>query len=108
MSAGGRTPSIEVSGISAKIFVAELLPLDPVVTAISPGHDAKEVSAVEPIVVRFSKSMDKVMQAGVLDGSENGRGIFLVGCVRCADIYAGRAGISAANNGECEDRGHRA
>ena len=39
-----RTPPIVVPGTSANIFVAEseLRPLDPVVTAISPAHDARK------------------------------------------------------------------
>jgi hypothetical protein len=56
----GHTPSLAVLGTSAKIFVAEpqILPLDPVVTGVSPAHDAHEISRTAPIVIRFSKPMD--------------------------------------------------
>jgi len=42
---GGQTPPIVVPGTSAKIFVAksEIHQLDPVVTAIWPAHDAREI-----------------------------------------------------------------
>jgi len=58
--AGGRTRPIIVSGTSAKIFIAEsqIRPLDPVVTGISPAHDASEISPVAPIVIHFSQPMD--------------------------------------------------
>ncbi|HKW29996.1 MAG TPA: alpha-amylase family glycosyl hydrolase, partial [Verrucomicrobiae bacterium] len=60
MPAGGQTPPLVVPGTSAKIFVAlsELRPLDPVVTAISPGHDAREIPPTAPIAIRFSQPMD--------------------------------------------------
>ena len=55
-----KLPPITVPGTSAKIFVAEsqVHPLDPVVTAISPAHDAKEISPAAPIVIHFSQPMD--------------------------------------------------
>ncbi len=58
--AGGKIPRLTVPGTSAKIFVAvsEIRPLDPVVTAISPAHDSKEISPTAPIVVHFSQPMD--------------------------------------------------
>jgi len=60
VSVGGRTPLIVVPGTSAKIFVAEseIRPLDPVVTSISPAHDAEAISPAAPIVVHFSQPMD--------------------------------------------------
>jgi hypothetical protein len=60
VAAGGRTPPLTVPGTSAKIFVAqsELRPLDPVVTQISPAHDAQQISPSTPIVIQFSKPMD--------------------------------------------------
>jgi alpha-amylase len=60
VDAGGRTPLIVAPGTSAKIFVAEseIRPLDPVVTSISPAHDAKAISPAAPIVVHFSQPMD--------------------------------------------------
>jgi glycosidase len=58
--AGGQTPPVGVPGMSAKIFVAEfeIRPLDPVVTDISPAHDAKDVSPTAPIVIHFSQPID--------------------------------------------------
>jgi hypothetical protein len=43
-----------------KMFIAasQIRPLDPVVTRISPAHDAKEVSPLAPIIIHFSKPMD--------------------------------------------------
>jgi hypothetical protein len=55
---GGQTPPIVVPGTSAKIFSTQAFPLDPVVTAISPAHDAKEISPTVQIVVHFSQLMD--------------------------------------------------
>jgi hypothetical protein len=42
------------------MFIAEsqIRPLAPVVTGISPAHDAKEVSPVAPIAIHFNKPMD--------------------------------------------------
>jgi hypothetical protein len=62
----GRTGPIVVPGTSAKIFAAasEIRPLDPVVTAVSPAHDAKEVSPVAPIVIHFSQPMDTASVEG--------------------------------------------
>ena len=60
VAAGGCNPPITVPGASAKIFVAqsELRPLNPVVTRISPAHDAADVPPHAPIVIHFSKPMD--------------------------------------------------
>ena len=75
--AGGRTPPIVVPGTSAKVFVAasQIHPLDPVVTAISPAHDAKEISPAAPIVIYFSRPMDtgSVEQAFSTTPSVNGK-----------------------------------
>jgi len=59
-NSNGEIPSIAVPGTTAKIFVAEsqIHPLDPVVTAISPAHDAGEISPTAPIVIHFSLPMD--------------------------------------------------
>jgi glycosidase len=56
----GWTPPVAVPGTSAKIFVAEseVRPPDPVVTAVSPAHDAKDVSTSAPIVIHFSRPMN--------------------------------------------------
>ncbi len=56
----GRTSPLTVPGTSAKIFIAEdqLRSLDPVVTEVFPGHDAKGISPVTPIVIHFSQPMD--------------------------------------------------
>jgi hypothetical protein len=49
-----------VPGTSAKVFIAQsqMLPLDPAVAGVSPAHDAKEISPVSPVVIKFSKPMD--------------------------------------------------
>jgi hypothetical protein len=35
-----------------------MLPLDPVVTSITPAHDSTNVAAATPIVIQFSQPMD--------------------------------------------------
>lgn len=54
------TPPLIVPGTSAKIFIAQsqMLPLDPVVTGISPAHDSAELSTLATVVIRFSEPMD--------------------------------------------------
>ncbi|HTB84019.1 MAG TPA: alpha-amylase family glycosyl hydrolase [Candidatus Sulfotelmatobacter sp.] len=56
----GRTPPMVVAATSAKILVAEseVQPLDPVVTAVSPAHDAKAIPSATPIKIHFSEPMD--------------------------------------------------
>jgi glycosidase len=56
----GRTPPVDVPGMTADVFVAEseIRPLDPVVTAISPPHDAEAIPAATPVVIHFSEPMD--------------------------------------------------
>ncbi|HSY18310.1 MAG TPA: alpha-amylase family glycosyl hydrolase [Candidatus Acidoferrales bacterium] len=65
--AGGKPPPIVMPGTTAKIFVAasQIQPLNPVVTGISPAHDAKDISPTAPVVIHFSKPMDaaSVVQA---------------------------------------------
>ena len=58
--AGGKFPALDVAGTSAKIFVAasQVRVLDPVVTAMTPTHDARDISPTAPIVVRFSQTMN--------------------------------------------------
>ena len=58
--AGPVTPAINVPGTAAKIFVAQsqFRPLDPVVTSVTPAHDAANVSALTPLVLQFNMSMD--------------------------------------------------
>jgi hypothetical protein len=53
-------PAISVAGTTAKIFIAQsqMLPLDPVVTSITPSHDAANVATSTPLVLHFSKPMD--------------------------------------------------
>jgi glycosidase len=60
VTAGPRTPPILVPGTAAKIFIAQpqMLPLDPVVTSITPPHDSASVGAAAPIVIQFSQPMD--------------------------------------------------
>ncbi|PYJ01414.1 MAG: hypothetical protein DME25_18175, partial [Verrucomicrobia bacterium] len=58
--AGPLTPSITVPATSSKIFIAQsqLLPLDPVVTSVTPAHDSTNASTATPIMLQFSKPMD--------------------------------------------------
>jgi alpha-amylase len=60
VTAGPQTPAITVPGTAAKIFIAQSqrLPLDPVVTGITPPHDAAGIPAAAPIVIQFSQPMD--------------------------------------------------
>jgi hypothetical protein len=60
VTAGPRTPPITMPGTSAKIFLAQsqMLPLDPVVTGITPAHDATNAGTATPIVIQFSQPMD--------------------------------------------------
>jgi hypothetical protein len=60
VAAGPQTPSIAVPGTTAKLFIArsQSLPLDPVVTSVTPAHDATNVSTVSPIRLQFSSAMD--------------------------------------------------
>jgi alpha-amylase len=54
-------PPITVPGTTAKIFVArsDWKPLDPVVISNSPVHDAASVATYSPIVLQFSKPMNR-------------------------------------------------
>jgi glycosidase len=58
--AGPQIPSISVPGTTAKMFIAQsaLQSLDPVVTAMTPAHDAKNVATSTPVVITFSNAMD--------------------------------------------------
>jgi hypothetical protein len=49
-----------VPGTAVKIFIAQsqMLPLDPVVTAITPAHDSTNAGTATPIVIQFSQPMD--------------------------------------------------
>jgi glycosidase len=60
VSATQEIPSLQMPATSAKIFVAQsaIQPLDPVVTSVSPAHDASAIGTASPIVIRFSKSMN--------------------------------------------------
>ena len=75
----GRTPSIVVPGTSAKIFVpeADVRPLDPVVTVISPAHDAKEISPGKSIVIHFSQPMDVASVENAFSTEPSMKGTFL-------------------------------
>lgn len=70
------TPVITVPGTSAKIFVpvSEIHPLDPAVTAITPAHDAKNISQIAPIKIHFSQPMDtmSVQVAFSIEPAEKG------------------------------------
>jgi glycosidase len=60
VAAGPRMPPITMPGTAAKVFTArsQMLPLDPVVTRITPAHDSTNVGTATPIVIRFSQPMD--------------------------------------------------
>ena len=60
VAAGGRTPPLVVPGASAKIFAAarDVRPLDPVVTAVSPAHDARDISPLAAVSISFSQPME--------------------------------------------------
>lgn len=53
-------PPVTVPGTSAKMFVAQsqVRPLSPVVTAVSPAHDAAGVSPSTAVTLTFSRAMD--------------------------------------------------
>jgi hypothetical protein len=55
-----QTPPITMPGISSKVFIAQSqwLPLDSVVTGITPAHDAAGVSAATSVIIRFGQPMD--------------------------------------------------
>jgi glycosidase len=56
----GQTQPIAIPATSAKILIAksEIQPLDPVVTAIYPAHDLKNIPPVAPVKIHFSEAMD--------------------------------------------------
>jgi alpha-amylase len=58
--AGSSTPPLTLPATSAKIFTAQsqMLPLDPVVTGISPAHDSRQAGPAWPVVIQFSEPMD--------------------------------------------------
>jgi hypothetical protein len=67
VTAGSQIPPIDLVSNTAKIFIAQsqLLPLDPVVTSNSPAHSAMGVPTSVPIVLQFSKPMNRgTVQAG--------------------------------------------
>jgi len=60
VTAESQTPPITIPATAAKIFIArsQMLPLDPVMTRITPAHDAVGVGLLTPIEIHFSQSMD--------------------------------------------------
>ena len=60
VTSDGKTPSIAIPAESAKIFIpaSRIRPLDPVVTAITPAHDSKQIPPTAPITLHFSQPMD--------------------------------------------------
>jgi glycosidase len=60
VQAGSQTPTLNVPGMGAKLFIvqAQLRPLDPAVVALSPAHDATNVSALAPLTLQFTQPMD--------------------------------------------------
>ena len=55
-----QTPNINIPSTTAKLFVAQSQwrPLDPVVTSVTPEHDAGSVSRFSPVRLQFSQAMD--------------------------------------------------
>lgn len=53
-------PAISVPGTTAKIFIAQsqMQTLDPVVTAITPAHDAANVATTSAVTLTFSRAMN--------------------------------------------------
>jgi glycosidase len=78
VQAGSQTPLISVSGTTAKVFIAktQVLPLDPVVTAIAPAHDAANVPTWSPIMLQFSKPMDTNSTQAAFSIDPAGAGLF--------------------------------
>jgi len=60
VQSGSQTAPITVPGESAKIFIAQsaVRPLDPIVTAISPAHDSRQIKTNSPIIIQFSQPMN--------------------------------------------------
>jgi len=60
VAAGQRLPAITVPAGTVKIFVeqADVHPLNPVATHVSPPHDAREVAPTASIIIHFSQPMD--------------------------------------------------
>ncbi|HQL79775.1 MAG TPA: alpha-amylase family glycosyl hydrolase [Verrucomicrobiota bacterium] len=60
VTAGARVPPVTVPAMSAKLFIADSqwLPLNPVVTAVLPAHDATNIATVAPIILQFSQPMN--------------------------------------------------
>ena len=60
VTAGSQTPQMVVPSITAKFFIAQSQwqPLDPVVTGVSPSHDAANISVYSPVVLHFSRRMN--------------------------------------------------
>jgi alpha-amylase len=76
--AGSKTPAITLPATSAKIFIAQsqLLPIDPVVTNVSPVHDSQEIGPDSPIVIQFSEPMDTTSVEASFSTSPSVRGAF--------------------------------
>jgi glycosidase len=57
---GPQIPAISVPGTSSKIFIAQVqvLPLDPVVTAMTPAHDAANVNTSSSLTITFRAPMN--------------------------------------------------
>jgi hypothetical protein len=60
VTADGRIPSLTISGVGAKILVAQgaWQPLDPTVVATSPEHDTQDAPTNQSVVINFSEPMD--------------------------------------------------
>ena len=78
VNAAGEIPAQTVPATTAKMFIAQsqAVPLDPVVTNVTPPHDEKSVPTVGKIVVRFSKPMNKAATEAAFSTSPPTTGSF--------------------------------
>jgi glycosidase len=67
-------PSITVDSFQAKAFIArsQWQPLDPIVTSVSPGHGAVNISVNTPLVLTFSKPMNTNSVQTAFSHQQNG------------------------------------
>ena len=106
---GPHIPPLVVPGTSAKIFVAQsrFLPLDPVVTGISPAHDPREISPTAPVVMRFSQPMNTDSVQAAFSISPQVRGAFSWSPTRDQMTFTPQASsFSAAHNDGSSSRRH--
>lgn len=77
-SGSDRFPSITIPGGGFKMFIPKdrLLPLDPVVVAQSPIHEATNVAVTAPITLTFSKRMNTNATQGAFSITPSANGSF--------------------------------